>query len=101
MQLEAAVQACCSRYLPKPGPLHSQAKMHLVLSHRRRIRLNTDCQEDTVAEYRAANPEGLVVFIQPSGDGECLNRAQPFELCKGTRLIGANRETRGSPTAAF
>ena len=102
MPLEAAVRACCSRYPPRAGPPHLQAEMHLVLSHRRRMELNTLCQAAAVARYRAATPEGLVVLVQPPSDGECgLNRAQSFELFEGTRLMGANNDTKGVVNGGF
>ena len=102
LPLWTAVQACCSRYPPRSGPLHLQADMHLVLSHRRRMKLNALCQEAAVARYRTATPEGLVVLVQPPSDGECgLNRAQSFELFEGTRLMGANNDTNGVVNGGF
>ena len=44
MDLDAAVQLCRSRFPPTKGrPLHLQGEMHLVISHRRRVRLNKLC----------------------------------------------------------
>jgi hypothetical protein len=76
--------------------------MHLVLSHRRRRRLNALCQEAAAARYRAAHPEGRIVKIEPPGDEERgLNKAQPFELFQGTQLIGVNNETANVVNGGF
>ncbi len=84
--LEAAVQQCRARFPPGAGPLHCQADMHLVLSHRRRRELNARCQAAAAARYKAAKPTGLVVRLEPANaeDGGGLNRAQPFDLFEGT-----------------
>ena len=78
-----------------------QAEMHLTLSHRRRMKLNSLCQGALVAAYKASDPDGRVADISPSVDAETMNCAQPFQLCKGTRLIGANGDTRGITNGAF
>ena len=98
MPLETAVQACCNRFPPKPGPVYLQAEMHLTLSHHRRIMLNGLCQGALVAAYKASDPDGCVADIAPSVEGESMNRAQPFHICKSTLLIGARGETKGSQT---
>ncbi|MCP3878243.1 MAG: hypothetical protein GY701_07610 [Sulfitobacter sp.] len=97
LPLEIAVRQCRARFPPGKGPLHLQADMHLVLSHRRRRDLNSRCQAAATARYKTANPTGLVARLEPTTaeDERCgLNRAQPFDLFAGTRLIGANNDTR-------
>ena len=91
LSLEAAVEQCRARFPPGPGTLYLQAALHLVLSHRRRRRVNTVRQEAAAARYRAACPQGLVVRLEPEGseDGRtALNRAQPCDLFAGMRRIG-------------
>jgi hypothetical protein len=59
--------------------------MHLVISHRRRVKINKLCQEAAVKNYRAKNPEGRVATLEPpaqeEGSGQKL--AQAFELFEG------------------
>jgi hypothetical protein len=99
---EVAVQECRERFPPRSGPLHLQADMHLVLSHRHRRRLNALCREAAVARYRAAHPDGRIVKIEPPGNEERgLNKAQPFELFQGTQLIGVNNETANVVNGGF
>jgi hypothetical protein len=104
--LADAVQRCRSLYPPAEGvPLHMQGEKHLTLSHRRRIQLNRLCQEAAVRQYRLENPDGRVVAITPTDERDAeehsLNRAQPFELYEGTRLVGANNETKGINNGVF
>ena len=94
MQLDEAKAVCRARFPPGPGPLHLQAEMHLVLSHRRRLRLNELCQEAAAARYRSANPGGLVVRLKPEHEAGSANLAQPFDLFEGTRLLGVNGSCR-------
>ena len=54
-----------------------------------------------MAAYKVSDPDGRVADISPSVDAESMNCAQPFQLCKGTRLIGANGDTRGITNGAF
>ena len=104
MSREAVIQICRSSFPPAEGiPLHLQGEMHLVLSHKRRVKLNKLCQEHAVTRYRAENPDGRVASVElPAQEPESrLNLAQPFELFEGTRLIGANNETAGIVNGVF
>ncbi len=57
MPLAAAVQHCGSRFPPAKGhPLHLQGEMRLVISHRRRVKINKVCQEAAVKRYKAKTP---------------------------------------------
>jgi ATP-dependent exoDNAse (exonuclease V) alpha subunit len=97
MPLDEAVQLCRSRFPPTRGRAHHlQGEMHLVLSHRRRVKINKLCQEAAVKKYRAENPEGRVALVEPAAqeEGQSSTKvAQTFELFAGTRLVGANNET--------
>ncbi len=106
MPLAAAVQLCRSRFPPAKGHLlHMQGEMHLVISHKRRVKINTLCQETAVKRYRAKKPKGRVALVEPlrpqEQDRGSLNVAQAFELFEGTRLVGANSETRGIFNGVF
>ncbi len=104
MPSAAAVQQCRAQFPAAAGPLHLQGEMHLVLSHRRRVKLNKLCQAAAVERYRAENPDGRVVDVElPPGcvEKSTLNLAQPFQLCEGTRLIGANSETTNVVNGVF
>jgi hypothetical protein len=100
MPLADAVQHCRDTFPQGPGPLHLQGDMHLTLSHKRRVKLNALCQKAAAARYRAANPEGRVVSIEPEEDSG-NNTAQAFELFEGTRLMGANNETAAVVNGVF
>ena len=78
--------------------------MHLVISHRRRVKINALCQAAAVKKYKAGTPEGRVVLVEPPAQEEgqsSLKIAQPFELFEGTRLVGANNETTGIFNGVF
>ena len=78
--------------------------MHLVLSRKRRVKLNGLCQKAAVERYKAENPEGRVVDIAPEEEAEAagnLNVAQAFQLFAGTRLVGANNEASGVVNGVF
>ena len=104
MSKEAAVRHCRSSFPPAEGPLHLQGKMHLVLSHKRRVKLNGICQKAAVERYRAENPEGCVANIAPEEEAEAggsLNVAQAFQLFAGTCLVGASNEASGVVNGVF
>ena len=105
MPLEAAVELCRSRFPPTRGRAHHlQGEMHLVISHRRRVKINALCQAAAVKKYKAGTPEGRVVLVEPPAQEEgqsSLKIAQPFELFEGTRLVGANNETTGIFNGVF
>jgi hypothetical protein len=83
-------------------PAHKQGDFHLVLSHRRRVALNHACQKDAVARYRADNPGAPILSIAaPEEDTGLLNTQQDFEIFAGTRLIGANNETKAVVNGGF
>ena len=100
MPLEAAKALCRTTFAPSSGPVHLQAETHLVLSHRRRTKLNALCQTEAVKRYRATNPSGLVVRIE-AGEETGLNQQQDFELCVGTKLIGANNDLKSVVNGGF
>ena len=77
-----------------------QGEMHLVISHRRRVKINKLCQEAAVKKYRAQNPEGCVALVEPPAQ-EGTKVAQAFELFEGTRLVGASNETKGIVNGVF
>ncbi len=99
MPLDVAVQPCRSRFPPtQRRALHLQGEMHLVISHKRRVEINTLCQEAAVKNYRAKTPEGRVVLVEPPAQEESqssLKVAKAFELFEGTRLVGAHNDTNG------
>ena len=103
LTLEEGVRKCRQRFPPGPGPLYLQADIHLVLSHHRQRSLNKLCQEAAAVRYRASTPDGLVVRIKPpvSEDKKLLNTAQAFDLFEGTRLIGANGDTKNVVNGSF
>ena len=101
MSLEAAKDLCRATFAPGEGPVHLQAETHLVLSHRRRTHLNELCQTEAVKRYRADNPDGLVVEIKAVGEETGLNHQQDFELCEGTKLMGANNDLKSVVNGGF
>ena len=101
MPLADGIAACRAAFPPGPGPLHRQADLHLVLSHWRRTELNKLCQQEAVERYRREHPDGVVVAIGAPEDERGLNLQQDFELCAGTKLIGANNDTRGVVNGGF
>jgi hypothetical protein len=83
-------------------PAHRQGDLHLVLSHRRRVALNGACQRDALAPYRAEHPGApLLTIPAPEEDAGPLNLQQSFSLFPGTRLIGANNETKAVVNGGF
>jgi hypothetical protein len=83
-------------------PAHRQGDLHLVLSHRRRVALNGACQREAVARYLAENPGAPLLSIDaPEEELGPLNIQQEFQLFPGTRLIGANSETRAVVNGGF
>jgi hypothetical protein len=83
-------------------PAHKQGDFHLVLSHRRRVALNGACQREAVARYRAEHPGApLLTIAAPEEDTGPLNIQQSFEVFPGTRLIGANNETKAVVNGGF
>jgi Cdc6-like AAA superfamily ATPase len=94
LPIDQAVKLCRATFPIGRGPAHLQAETHLVISHYRRVLLNGLCQQEAVKQYRKRCPQGLVVNIETGGDKKGLNHQQDFELCEGTRLIGANNDTK-------
>jgi hypothetical protein len=103
MPLDDAKELCRDTFHPASlkVPVHLQAETHIVLSHRRRTYLNDACQVDAVKRYRVTNPDGLVVEITAVGEDTGLNHQQDFELCEGTKLIGANNDLKSVVNGGF
>ena len=92
MPLEAAKQ----KLLTECAGSWEDAEQHLVLSHRRRMRLNALCQRKAAK----ACGESMRASVRIASDahqqgGQSMNRPQDFELFVGTRLLGANNEVKG------
>jgi hypothetical protein len=82
-------------------PAHKQGDFHLVLSHRRRVALNHACQKEAAAIYRMETPDMPVLSIAAPEEDTGLNIGQDFEIFAGTRLIGANNETKAIVNGGF
>jgi ATP-dependent exoDNAse (exonuclease V) alpha subunit len=66
------------------------------------VALNHACQKEAVARYRADNPGAPILSIAaPEEDMGLLNTQQDFEIFAGTRLIGANNETKAVVNGGF
>jgi hypothetical protein len=101
--LEAAVAHVRHEFPQDWGqPAHKQGDLHLVLSHRRRMALNGACQKEAAAQYRAEHPGApLLSIAAPEEELGPLNIQQAFDLFPGTRLIGANNETKAVVNGGF
>jgi hypothetical protein len=64
--------------------------------------LNEACQREAVELYRAENPGcPLLAVAAPEEEVGALNAQQSFQIFPGTRLIGANNETKGIVNGGF
>ncbi len=76
-----------------------------MISHRHRVQLNKLRQDFAGNNYTIRKPDGRVALVEPQRPQEqdhgSLNVAQSFELFEGTRLVGANSETRGIVNGVF
>jgi ATP-dependent exoDNAse (exonuclease V) alpha subunit len=65
------------------------------------VALNHACQKEAVARYRAENPDAPILSIAAPEEEGLLNCQQSFEIFAGTRLIGANNETKAVVNGGF
>jgi len=100
MPLTAAKDACVEQFPPGIGALHMQAQTHIVISHRRRMGLNQECQQEALKRYRETCPDGLVVHIE-AAEVDGLNKPQEFDLFEGTCLVGANNDLKDVVNGGF
>ena len=94
MDLESAKAAARARH----GAART-AQWNLVKSHYRRVQLNDTLQAAATRAYRAAGGTDLLrTDEEDDDDGKkkkrrvSLNRAQPYDVWPGTRLIGSDNE---------
>ncbi len=95
MDLESAKAAARARH----GAGVGSAQWNLVKSHYRRMQLNDTLQTAATRAYLAAGGADLVRVVEEEEEERkkkrrrvSLNRAQPYDLWPGTRLIGSDNE---------
>jgi len=104
MDLGVALDEARGRFMVDDQP----ADWNLVISHHRRVKLNTELQAAATRAYVANWGKDKVVDIEVDDEGETKskrrvtrNRAQSYTLWPGTRLIGSDNEHKNVVNGAL